>query len=802
VVILVLALGIGASTAIFTLVDAIIISPLPFEEADRLITVSHRAPGRGIQDAGQCAAWHFTYEDENRVFEDIGMYGGRSVAVTGVGDPEAVPAMYVTSGVLRAIRARPVIGRSFTPEDDEPDAPATVLLGYGYWQTRFGGAPDVIGRTLQVEGRAQEIIGVMPPTLRSLGQDPALVFTMGFDRSTLFVGNIGFDAVARLRDGVTLEQAHADVARMLPLAWEKFPGGPVASSSRPDQYSPVLTPLKDDLVGSVANLLWVILGGVGLVLLIACANVANLYLVRAEGKETEMAVRAAMGASSRRIGWEYLKESLLLGVLGGLGGLALAQVGLKALVAMAPSRLPRMEEVSLNAEVLLFALGLSLGAGLFFGMFPVLKHGRSDLVEALKEGGPRGIGGRERHRTQNALAVSQMALALLLLVSSGLMVRSFQALRNVDPGFGNPEEILALRLYIPSREVRDAAEMAETHERIARRLMEIPGVASVGLATAVPMDGSSNVNPFYVDGVDLWGGQPPPIRRHKWIGEGYFETLQIPLLAGRTFTWEDVNNRFAGAILSESLAREYFGSPQAALGQRVAARPDPPRWHEVIGVVGDVREDGVDQAPILEVYWPQVTLAFWEGGDPDEVNTWRTMGYAIRTSRAGTPDFLEAARDAIWSVNPNLPLMGARTLPDLMARSVARTSFTLVLLAIAGLVALVLGVIGVYGVISYAVSQRTRELGLRIALGAQGTHVMKMVVRQGLVLSGIGVAIGLGLAFGLTRLMAGLLFGVSAVDPVTYLSVAAVLTFIAMLASYLPARRAAHVDPVEALRVE
>jgi predicted permease len=802
VVVLVLALGIGASTAIFTLVEAIILSPLPFEEPDRLITVSHTAPARGIEDAGQCAAWHFTYEDENRVFEDLGMYGGRSVAVTGVGDPEAVPAMYVTSGVLRAIRAQPVLGRIFTPEDDEPGAPATVILGHGYWQTRFGEDPEVIGRTLRVEGRSQEIIGVMPPTLRSLGRDPALVFTMNFDRSTLFVGNIGFDAVARLRDGVTLEQAHADVARMLPLAWEKFPGGPVASSSSPDQYSPVLRPLKDDLVGSVANLLWVILGGVGVVLLIACANVANLFLVRAEGKETEMAVRTAMGASARRIGWEYLKESLLLGVLGGLGGVALAQAGLRGLVALAPSRLPRMEEVSINPEVLLFTLALSLGAGLFFGMFPVLKHGRSDLVEALKEGGPRGISGRAQHRTQNVLAVSQMALALLLLVSSGLMVRSFLALRNVDPGFRNAEEILALRLYIPSREVRDPAEMAATHELIDRRLAEIPGVASVGLATAIPMDGSINVNPFYVDGVDLWGGRPPPIRRHKWIGEGYFETLEIPLLAGRTFTWEDVHNRFAGAILSESLAREYFGSPQAALGQRVAARPDPPRWHEVVGVVADVREDGVDQAPVLEVYWPQVTLAFWEGEPPDEVDTWRTMGYAIRSSRAGTPDFLGAVRDAIWSVNPNLPLMGVRTLPDLMARSVARTSFTLVLLGIAGSVALVLGIIGVYGVITYAVSQRTRELGLRIALGARADHVRRMVLRQGLILSGIGVAIGLGLAFGLTRLMAGLLFGVSAVDPITFLSVAAGLTTVALLASYLPARRAARVDPMTVLRAE
>jgi predicted permease len=316
------------------------------------------------------------------------------------------------------------------------------------------------------------------------------------------------------------------------------------------------------------------------------------------------------------------------------------------------------------------------------------------------------------------------------------------------------------------------------------------------------MDGSGNVNPFYVDGFTPDGDGPPPIRRHKWIGEGYFETLHIPLVVGRTFTWEDVNSRFPGVILSESLAREYFDSPQAAIGQRVAARPDPPRWHEVVGVVADVRDDGMGSTPLLEVYWPQVTLAFWEGNPADQVATWRTMGYAIRSDRVGTSGFLDDVRETVWSVNPNLPLTGVRTLPELMEQSTARTSFTMVLLGIAAGVALILGIVGVYGVISYAVSLRAREIGLRMALGARGGDVRGMVLKKGLVLSGIGVAIGIALAFALTRLMSGLLFGVSPTDPFTYSAVAVGLIAVALTASYLPARRAASLDPITVLRAE
>ncbi len=802
VVVLVLALGIGSTTAIFTLLDAVILSPLPYDDADRLVSVSHSAPALGVQNAGQCAAWHFTYEDENRVFDDIGMYGQGLATVTGSGEPEAVRVLWVTSGVFRALRMRPVVGRIFTPEDEELGSPNVALLGYGYWQSRFAGDPGVVGQTIEANAQTFEIIGVMPANLQSLGTNPLLIFPLRYDRSTLFVGNIGFGGVARLREGVTLEQANADAARLLPLAFEKFPGGPVADFSERARYTPNIQPLKNSLVGSVANLLWIIMAGVGVVLLIACANVANLFLVRSDGKETEMAIRSAMGASRGRIGWEYLKESLSLGVLGGAGGLALANFGLDALVAAGSANLPRLDEVSVNWGVLTFALIVSLGAGAFFGMFPVLRQRRVAPVDALKEGGRSGTTGVRRQRAQNALAVSQMALALVLLIASGLMFRTFVSLWRVDPGFHNPENVLALRLFIPTAEIADPAEVAATHERIALRLAEIPGVQSVALGTMMPMDGVNNVNPLYVDGFDYSGDQTASIRRHKWIGGGYLETLEIPLLLGRTLTWQDVRERAPAVLVSESLAREYWGSPQAALGQRVSVRSEPVRWHEVVGVVADVREDGLGQDPPLMVYWPQVTLAFWEGDPPDQIFTWRGMGFAIRSDRVGTVGFVDEVRAAVWEINPNLPVRGLQSLEELMGQSISRTSFTLALLGVAAGVALLLGVIGVYGVISYAVSQRSRELGLRMAMGAQAGQVKGLVLRQGLVLSAAGVAIGVALALGLTRLMAGLLFGVSPIDPLTFLAVAAGLVGVALLASYLPARRAAGVDPMDVLRAK
>ena len=800
-----LAIGIGANTAIFSLVNGILLKPLPFDEPDELVGVWHTAPGLGFDDVNQSPALHYTYVDEGQSFSEIGMWDNGTASVTGLDEPEEVGVMEVTEGTFRALRVQPALGRRFSAEDDSPGAPLTMILSYDYWQTRFGGDPGVLGQTLAVDGRPREIIGVMPADARFLAYDPAFYLPFQFDRSQLFVGNFSYQALARLKPGVTLAQANADVRRMIPMAVEKFPGGITQDLLESARFDANLHPLKNDVVGDVGEVLWVLLATVGMVLLIACANVANLFLVRAETREREMAVRTAMGADQPRIAREFLKESVLLGALGGVGGIGLAYAGLRLLTALGPSELPRLNEVTLDWRVLIFTLGISLFAGAFFGMFPVLKYRKGGIVNALKEGGRGGSAGKEKNRARNILVVAQMALALLLLVGSGLMIRSFQALRNVDPGFRNPEEVLLVRLSIPEAEIDDPVEVTQTHELLAQRLAEIPGVTSVGSSTSVTMDGWDSNDPIYVDGFPTEEGQLPPLRRFKWVGEDYFETMQIPVLAGRAIDFRDSYDLNKVAMVTENFAREYWDSPAEAIGNRISTGLSAGNWHEIVGVVGNVRDDGLDRDPTAVIYWPMMQRNLWEGlpdTEAGEVFARGSQNYAIRSSRVGSSDFLAEVRDAIWGVNPNLPLAGVRTLDDLLSRSMARTSFSLIMLGIAAAVALILGSIGIYGVISYIVSQRTRELGVRLALGAEASDVRSMVLKQGLVLSSVGVVIGLASAIGLTRLMGALLYGVDPVDPVTYGTVAVSLAAVALLASYLPARRASKVDPVVAIRFE
>ncbi len=801
-IVLVLALGIGATTAIFTLVDAILLSPLPFPESDRLVSLSHSAPNVGQGEVGQCAAWHVTYQEEGRVFDDLGMYAFSRADITGDGEPDAPRSMVATAGVFSTLRVQPVAGRLLLPADEDPGAPAVVLLTHGYWRARFGGDPGVVGRTLRVNGESAAIVGVLPPTLALLGQDPAIVVPLRYRRAELFVGNVGYSAVARLKAGVTREQAVADMARMLPLAFEKFPGGPVIAAAREADYQPSVVLLADRLAGGVARVLWVLLAGVAVVLLVACANVTNLFLVRAEGRRKEMAIRTALGASRRRIGWEYLRESVVLGLIGGAAGLAVAHAGLRLLAIRAPSQLPRLDEVALDPTALLFTLALATGAGLTSGILPMLRQDQVGVSETLKEGGHSGAGGRGRHRIQNLLAASQIALVFVLLVASGLVLRSASALWTADPGFRDPGHLLAVSIRINSQSVPDAAAAASQQETIARHLAEIPGVDGVAMATSLPAYTGGNINPLYVEGLTAAGTAPPVIRRHTWIGEGYFSTLGIPVLRGRALTWQDAHDRAPVAVVSRGLALACWGSVDEAIGKRISVRPDPVRWAEIVGVVEDVRDDGVNMASPPTVYWPQVTAAFWEGDGTDDLLVWRSVSYAIRSSRVGTPGLADDVRRAIWTVNPNLPLSSVGTLGDYLARSFSRTTFALALLSAAAAIALVVGLTGVYGVISYAVSQRTRELGMRLALGADPRRLQAMVLRQGLALAAAGTLGGFALALGATRLMAGLLFGVTPVDPLTFGAVAAVLAVVAVAVALVPAYRASRVDPLVALGAE
>jgi predicted permease len=795
-----LALGIGANAAIFSVVHGVLLKPLPFEEPERLVGIWHTAPGLGFDKVNQSPALHFTYRDLGRVFDQVGMWDNEQASVTRLAEPERVESMNVTDGTLALLRVKPKLGRIFTPEDDAPGTPLTVILSESYWQRRFGSDPKVLGRTIMVNGKSREIVGVLSKELRFLRFQPDLFLPMQFDPAEVILGNFSYQGIARLKPGVGIDEANADVARMIPVAAEKYPRGLTLQMLKEARFDANVVPLKEDVVGDVGNVLWILLGTVGLVLLIACANVANLFLVRTDARQQELALRTALGADRKRLSRELLLESVTLGILGGLLGLALAYGGIRLLVAIGPESLPRLNEIGIDSTVLLFTFGISLFSGVLFGLFPVFKYGRMSLTAALKEGGRGGSEGRERHRARSFLVVVQIALALVLLVGSGLMIRSFQALRKVNPGFVRPEEVLSVRLSIPSAEVEDPVQVVRMHRQIMERIEAIPGVDSIGLSSSVTMDGWDSNDPIWVEDFPVPEGQLPPIRRYKWIGENYFETVGNPVLAGRALTWHDVETRAHVVVVTENLAREYWGEPAKAIGKRVRQSFDktPGPWREIVGVVGNEHDNGVSEKPTAIVYWPMLVEDFWT----QEVFAQRSMVYAIRTRRLGTPTFLDEVRAAVWSVNPNLPLANVRTLEEILENSMARTSFTLVMLGIAAGVALVLGAVGIYGVISYSVSQRTREIGVRMALGAARKDVNRLVLQEGLPLILTGLALGLVAALGLTRLMAALLFGVSPIDPVTFASVSVTLAAIALLASYLPARRAAGMDPTEALRWE
>jgi predicted permease len=522
-----------------------------------------------------------------------------------------------------------------------------------------------------------------------------------------------------------------------------------------------------------------------------------LFLVRAEGRQQELAIRAALGAGWAKLARELLFESVALGILGGLLGLGLAFAGIDLLVWLAPANIPRLDDISIDPVVLLFTLGISILAGVLFGCIPVFKYAAAPVGTLLREGGRALSAGKGRLRARNVLVVVQVALALVLLISSGLMIRTFQALRKVYPGFTRPEQVLTLHISIPEGQVADAESVTRMHQQIGERIQQIPGVASVGLSSSITLDGNINNNPIFIEDFPTPSGQIPPMRRFKFISPGFSQTMGNRLVAGRDLTWADVYGDPTVLLISENLARKYWRDPARAVGRRVRETPQA-RWRQIVGVVGDIRDNGVDQPAPEAVYLPMLMKEWW--GIPMMVQ--RNMAYAIRSPRTGTLSFLKEIREAVWSVNGNLPVADVRTLKQIYRQSMARTSFTLLLLALASAMALLLGVIGIYGVISYSVSQRTREIGIRMALGAREQNVSRMFVSHGLRLVAIGIAIGVGAAAGLTRLLRTLLFEVSPLDPLTFTAVSIGLVVVALLASYLPARRATAVDPVQALKFE
>jgi len=776
--VLILALGLGATTAIFSLVYGVLLKPLPFDEPQALVTLREDSPR--FAGLNQGPGTYFTYRENQQSFEEIGAWDGTLVSITGDGEtPERVAALMVSSSTLSLLRLQPQLGRPFGAEDDLPGGPRRAMLTAGYWQRRFGGAEDVVGRLITINGTPTEVIGVLPSSFKFLSERPAVLLPLPLDPSAPRFISFGFQGLARLKPGVTLEQANADVAHMITLL-------PPAFAQL--ELRPNVSPLADEVTGNVAEVLWILLAAVGVVLLIACGNVANLFLVRAEARHRELATRAALGASRGRLARTLLTESVVLGIAGGVLGVALASLGLLLLHAIGPAQLPRLDDIGIDPIILLFALAISVLSGVLFGLFAVARYGNPG-VAMLKSGNRSGGDAPERNRARNAVVIGQVALALTLLIVSGLMTRTIVAMMDVDPGFTQPEQVQTFVVATPESFIPDDEQAARTHQRIAERLEQVPGVVSVGLSSSITMDGEDNGNSLIAEGLpDL--GPAGPLRRFKSVGPGYFETMGNSVVAGRAVEWSDVFEQRPVVVISAALARELWQEPSEAIGKRV--RSFNPGWSEIVGVTGDERDDGLNRPPTAIVYWPMRSQSY----------RWRTMAYAVRSDRVGTPGFLRELEQAVWDVNPDLPLASIQTLEEIQTTSMAKTSFTLVMLGIAASVALLLGVVGIYGVISYVAAQRTREIGIRIALGARGREVCTLFLRHGLTLTAVGIVLGIGLAVVVTRVMSGYLFGVGPVDPLTYATVSALLAGIAALATYLPARRAARIDPNVALRAD
>jgi predicted permease len=805
-VLLTLAIGIGANTAVFSVVNSVLLKPLSYPNSDQLVALWLNAPGAGglanfSSGLQLSASMYFTFSEHNRTFQSMGIWTSRTANVTGLAQPEEVRTALISDGVLQTLEVSPVAGRWLSPVDQDPHGARRVMLSYGYWQRRFGGDRTVIGRTIQVDAQPREIVGVMPRGFRLVDQGFDLLAPLALDRTNQKLAGFGYYGVARLKPGILLAQADADIGRLIPVWMDSWSNGP---GTNPHYYeiwriSPNFHPLKQQVIGNVSSVLWVVMATVGLVMLIACTNVANLLLVRAESRQQELSIRAALGAGRGRIARELLIESIALGLMGGVLAIGVAYAALRLLVAVGPANLPRLDEISLDARTLGFTLLLSLFSGLLFGSIPVLRYARAKTSMIMGSTSRTASTGRARQRSRNVLVVAQVAMALVLLVSALLMIRTFAVLRDVEPGFSNAAHLQTLRISIPESLIPDPQMVMRLQNSIVDKLAAIPGVTSVGFAGAVPMEGDDpNWDVIQVEGKHYEGGEPP-LQLFNYVSPGYFHAMGTRFVAGRDFTWADVYGLRPMVVVSENFARESWGSASAAIGKRVRQFTNMP-WLEVIGVVEDVRQHGVDEKAPAIVDWPAMLNSPYTS--QPTIDGPRSVTFAIRSNRAGNENFLNQVQQAVWSVNASLPLASVRTMQEIYSQSLARTSFTLVMLAIAGAMALALSIIGIYGVISYAVSQRTREIGIRLALGAQKSKLSWMFVRSALVMTGTGVAIGVCAATALMQLMRSLLFGISPLDPFTYVTVPFVLAAAALLASYLPARRAAAVDPAETLRAE
>ena len=795
--ILTLALGIGATTAVFTVVNAVLLRPLPYDRPDELVALSHTLQLSGVSAVQQSDASFLLYRRASRSFSGVGAYTNTAVNLDGTStglEAERVSAALLSADVLRVLRVAPLRGRAFREEDDRPGGARVVLLGERLWQRRYAGDPAVLGKRIMVDGVSREIIGVLRGDFRFPSTSTELWLPLGLNPAKVEPASFNYSAVARLAPNVSGVAATDELTRILPRVVTEFPSVLTMSMLEQVHLRPVVTPLRDVVVGDIGRVLWVVLGTVGFVLLIACANVANLFLVRAEGRQKELAVRAALGAARGALIGQMAAEGALLAAFGGVTGLTLAVPGIRLLQALGGSiDIPRLNEVRVDGTVLAFTIGVTVLAAVMFSMVPVLRIGTMQLIGALKDLGRSATAGRDRHRTRKTLVVSQVALALLLLVGSGLMARSFARLRAVNPGF-DASHVLTFRIAAPPTTYKTAAEVYRLYESVLGDLRGLPGVESVAGTSRLPLtDAGMETGAIWVEDHPTPPGSVPNVHNQIFTDQQYLTTMRIPLLEGRGFGSVDPSRPPHEALVSRSFAQRYWKN-ESAIGTRIHPGPSD-QWSTIIGVVGDVRIEALEQPPEQLVYFPLVVQQESEMFAP------ASLAFVVRA--AGDPIALTGSvRRIMQRLAPSAPMFATQPMTEVVSRASARTSFTLLLLGIASGAALLLGAIGIYGVISYMVSLRTREIGVRMALGAAPGDIGRMVSRQGLTMAGAGVVIGLLAAAGLTRYLRALLFEISPTDPLTLGSVSAGLLVVALAASWLPARRAAHVEPAVALRSE
>jgi predicted permease len=800
VTVLTLGIGIGANTAIFSVVNGVLLRSLPYPEPERLVGLWHTAPGIDIPQFEQSDGSYLFYRGENHTLEQMGIFGSTSVNLTGTEEPERVTAAYVTASLLSTLGVVPELGRSFIEADNEPEAEAIAILGHGLWMRRFGGDPSLLDQTVLVDGEAHRVVGIMPSGFAVPMSDSELWVPLEVDPAEATTGSYRWLAVGRLKAGQSVEAAQRDLDRLRQRLPEAYPGDFLTEQMMETaQMEAIVHPLMEDVIGDedLERSLWILLGTVFFVLLIACANVANLFLVRAEGLQREVAVRIALGAGRGRLARFFLSESVALGLAGGLLGLLIALGATRALVMLGPESIPRLDAIGIDGAVLGFTLAISLFAGALFGLFPILRYGKADVVMALKEGGRGGGAGRERHRARKLLVLSQLALAFVLVAGAGLMTKSFQRVRDLDPGF-DPSGILTFRTSLPEADYDNRAAIAGFYGQLIERLGGLPGVTRVGGGSKIPLSRSGgNMNIVSIEDHPVDPGDLPPVVSSQYVTTGFLETLGVPLLEGRTFDLADHASNTRAVIVNQPFA-ERFWPGESPLGKRIhpSLAEGEFEWFRVVGVVGGVRDNTLPEEPEPILYYSvtgieQLEDQFWP----------LTMSLLLRTDVE--PDMVAPlVAHEVRSLDPNLPVADVLTMDEVVAESTSQLGFAMLLLVLAAAVALTLASVGIYGVMSYDVTQRTREIGVRMALGAQAKAVSGMVVKQGARIAGIGLLVGLAGAFGLTRLMRALLFGVNPMDPVTLASVLISLFGVALLASYLPARRAASVNPLVALRAD